>query len=138
MQSANGAGGGVLANDVQHARRATARARRRLQLAAHLGAGPLRSLAVRLARPMEQLTPIAAVWHTVQIYSTDDLMAKPMTIGNTRAGCTTSGSPHSRNAILGTKMKCRGLPRLGRGQPRDRRLSRLCGLQQLFTLSLAQ
>jgi tripartite-type tricarboxylate transporter receptor subunit TctC len=54
---------------------------------------------------MEQFTPIAAVWHTVPIYSADDLMAKPITVGTSGAGSTTSGYPHSLNAILGTKMK---------------------------------
>lgn len=54
---------------------------------------------------MEQFTPIAAVWHTVPIYSADDLMVKPMTVGTSGAGSTTSGYPHSLNAILGTKMK---------------------------------
>jgi hypothetical protein len=54
---------------------------------------------------MEQFTPIAAVWHTVPIYSADDLLAKPITVGTSGAGSTTSGYPHSLNAILGTKMK---------------------------------
>jgi len=54
---------------------------------------------------MEQFTPIVAVWHTVPIYSADDLMVKPMTVGTSGAGSTTSGYPHSLNAILGTKMK---------------------------------
>jgi tripartite-type tricarboxylate transporter receptor subunit TctC len=54
---------------------------------------------------MEQFTPIAAVWHTVPIYSADDLLVKPMTVGTSGAGSTTSGYPHSLNAILGTKMK---------------------------------
>jgi len=54
---------------------------------------------------MEQFTPIAAVWHTVPIYSADDLMTKEMTVGTSGAGSTTSGYPHSLNAILGTRMK---------------------------------
>jgi hypothetical protein len=54
---------------------------------------------------MEQFTPIAAVWHTVPIHSADDLMMKPITVGTSGAGSTTSGYPHSLNAILGTKMK---------------------------------
>ncbi|MBX9778622.1 MAG: hypothetical protein K2Y71_29985 [Xanthobacteraceae bacterium] len=54
---------------------------------------------------MEQFTPIAAVWHTVPIYSADDLLVKPMTVGTSGAGSTTSGYPHSLNAILGTKMR---------------------------------
>jgi hypothetical protein len=40
---------------------------------------------------MEQFTPIAAVWHTVPIYSADDLLAKPITVGTSGAGSTTSG-----------------------------------------------
>jgi hypothetical protein len=54
---------------------------------------------------MEQFTPIAAVWHTVPIYSADDLMVKSMNVGTSGAGSTTSGYPHALNAILGTKMK---------------------------------
>ncbi len=54
---------------------------------------------------MEQFTPIAAVWHTVPIYSADDLLTKPMNVGASGAGSTTSGYPNSLNAILGTKMK---------------------------------
>jgi tripartite-type tricarboxylate transporter receptor subunit TctC len=54
---------------------------------------------------MEQFTPIAAVWHTVPIHNADDLFVKPMTVGTTGAGSTTSGYPYSLNAILGTKMK---------------------------------
>jgi tripartite-type tricarboxylate transporter receptor subunit TctC len=54
---------------------------------------------------MEQFTPIAAVWHTVPIYSADDLMVRPMNVGGSGPGSTTSGYPHSLNAILGTKMK---------------------------------
>jgi tripartite-type tricarboxylate transporter receptor subunit TctC len=54
---------------------------------------------------MEHFTPIVAVWHTVPIYSADDLMVKSMTVGSSGAGSTTWGYPHSLNAILGTKMK---------------------------------
>jgi tripartite-type tricarboxylate transporter receptor subunit TctC len=54
---------------------------------------------------MEQFTPIAAVWHTVPIYSADDLLSKPINVGTSGAGSTTSGYPNSLNAILGTKMK---------------------------------
>jgi hypothetical protein len=54
---------------------------------------------------MEQFTPIAAVWHTIPIYSADDLLTKPMNVGSSGAGSTTSGYPNSLNAILGTKMK---------------------------------
>jgi hypothetical protein len=54
---------------------------------------------------MEQFTPIAAVWHTVPVYSADDLMLKSINVGTSGAGSTTSGYPHSLNAILGTKMK---------------------------------
>jgi hypothetical protein len=54
---------------------------------------------------MEQFTPIAAVWHTVPIYTADDLMVHPINVGTSGAGSTTSGYPHSLNAILGTKMK---------------------------------
>jgi tripartite-type tricarboxylate transporter receptor subunit TctC len=54
---------------------------------------------------MEQFTPIAAVWHTVPIHSADDLLVRSMNVGTSGAGSTTSGYPHSLNAILGTKMK---------------------------------
>jgi tripartite-type tricarboxylate transporter receptor subunit TctC len=54
---------------------------------------------------MEQFTPIAAVWHTVPIYSADDLMVTPINVGGSGPGSTTSGYPHSLNTILGTKMK---------------------------------
>ena len=54
---------------------------------------------------MEQFTPIAAVWHTVPVYSAYDLMTTPINVGTAGAGSTTSGYPHSLNAILGTKMK---------------------------------
>jgi hypothetical protein len=54
---------------------------------------------------MEQFTPIVAVWHTVPIYSADDLMVRSMNVGTSGAGSTTSGYPHSLNAILGTRMK---------------------------------
>jgi tripartite-type tricarboxylate transporter receptor subunit TctC len=57
---------------------------------------------------MEQFTPIVAVWHTSAIHSADDLTTKPMTVGSSGAGSTTSGYPHSLNAILGTKMKVIG------------------------------
>ncbi len=57
---------------------------------------------------MEQFTPIAAVWHTVPIHSADDLMTTPMNVGTSGAGSTTSGYPHSLNAILGTRMKVIG------------------------------
>ena len=54
---------------------------------------------------MEQFTPIAAVWHTVPVYSAYDLTTTPINVGTAGAGSTTSGYPHSLNAILGTKMK---------------------------------
>jgi hypothetical protein len=54
---------------------------------------------------MEQFTPIAAVWHTMPIYSADDLVVTPMNVGGSGPGSTTSGYPNSLNAILGTKMK---------------------------------
>lgn len=54
---------------------------------------------------MEQFTPIAAVWHTVPIHTADDLMVKPMNVGTSGAGSTTSGYPHALNAILGTRMR---------------------------------
>jgi len=54
---------------------------------------------------MEQFTPIAAVWHTVPVYTADDLLTTPINVGTAGAGSTTSGYPHSLNAILGTKMK---------------------------------
>ena len=54
---------------------------------------------------MEQFTPIAAVWHTTPIYSADDLLVHPINVGGSGPGSTTSGYPHSLNAILGTKMK---------------------------------
>ena len=57
---------------------------------------------------MEQFTPIVAVWHTVPIHSADDLLSTPMNVGTSGAGSTTSGYPHSLNAILGTKMKVIG------------------------------
>src|SRR5262249_40469103 len=57
---------------------------------------------------MEQFTPIVAVWHTSAIHSADDLTTKPMTVGSSGAGSTTSGYPYSLNAILGTKMKVIG------------------------------
>jgi tripartite-type tricarboxylate transporter receptor subunit TctC len=54
---------------------------------------------------MEQFTPIAAVWHTVPVYTADDLLTTPINVGTAGAGSTTSGYPNSLNAILGTKMK---------------------------------
>lgn len=57
---------------------------------------------------MEQFTPIVAVWHTVPIYSADDLITTPMIVGTTGAGSTSFGYPNALNAILGTKMKVIG------------------------------
>ena len=57
---------------------------------------------------MEQFTPIAAVWHTVPVYSAADLLTTPINIGTSGAGSTTSGYPYALNAILGTKMKVIG------------------------------
>src|SRR5262249_6102057 len=52
---------------------------------------------------MEQFTPIVAVWHTVPVYSFEDLLKISINVGTSGAGSTTSGYPHSLNAILGTK-----------------------------------
>jgi tripartite-type tricarboxylate transporter receptor subunit TctC len=57
---------------------------------------------------MEQFTPIVAVWHTVPIYSFEDLLKISINVGTSGAGSTTSGYPHSLNAILGTKIKVIG------------------------------
>jgi tripartite-type tricarboxylate transporter receptor subunit TctC len=57
---------------------------------------------------MEQFTPIVAVWHTVPVYSFDDLLKIPINVGTSGAGSTTAGYPHSLNAILGTKIKVIG------------------------------
>jgi tripartite-type tricarboxylate transporter receptor subunit TctC len=54
---------------------------------------------------LDQFVPIVAVWHTVPIYSADDLLIRPMTVGSSGAGSTTAGYPNSLNAILGTKIK---------------------------------
>jgi tripartite-type tricarboxylate transporter receptor subunit TctC len=54
---------------------------------------------------LDQFVPIAAAWHSVPIYTADDLMAKTMTVGSSGAGSTTSGYPNALNAILGTKFK---------------------------------
>jgi tripartite-type tricarboxylate transporter receptor subunit TctC len=54
---------------------------------------------------LDQFVPIVAVWHTVPIFSADDLLIRPMTVGSSGAGSTTSGYPNSLNAILGTKIK---------------------------------
>jgi tripartite-type tricarboxylate transporter receptor subunit TctC len=57
---------------------------------------------------MDQFTPIVAVWHTVPVYSADDLTAHSINVGTSGAGSTTSGYPRALNAILGTKMKVIG------------------------------
>ncbi len=57
---------------------------------------------------MEQFTPIVAVWHTSPIHSADDLTTKPMNVGTSGAGSTTSGYPNALNGILGTRMKVIG------------------------------
>ena len=57
---------------------------------------------------MEQFTPIVAVWHTVPVYSFEDLLKIPINVGTSGAGSTTSGYPQSLNAILGTKIKVIG------------------------------
>lgn len=57
---------------------------------------------------MDRFTPIAAVWHTVPIYSADDLTTHSINVGTSGAGSTTSGYPRALNAILGTKMKVIG------------------------------
>jgi tripartite-type tricarboxylate transporter receptor subunit TctC len=54
---------------------------------------------------LDQFVPIVAAWHTVPIYSADDLMARSMTVGSSGAGSTTSGYPNALNAIIGTKLK---------------------------------
>jgi tripartite-type tricarboxylate transporter receptor subunit TctC len=57
---------------------------------------------------MDQFTPIAAVWHTVPVFSADDLLTHSINVGSSGAGSTTSGYPRALNAILGTKMKVIG------------------------------
>jgi tripartite-type tricarboxylate transporter receptor subunit TctC len=57
---------------------------------------------------MDQFTPIVAVWHTVPVYSADDLTSHSINVGTSGAGSTTSGYPRALNAILGTKMKVIG------------------------------
>jgi tripartite-type tricarboxylate transporter receptor subunit TctC len=57
---------------------------------------------------MDQFTPIVAVWHTVPVYSADDLTSHSVNVGSSGAGSTTSGYPRALNAILGTKMKVIG------------------------------
>jgi tripartite-type tricarboxylate transporter receptor subunit TctC len=57
---------------------------------------------------MEQFTPIVAVWHTVPVYSPDDLLKIPINVGTSGVGSTTAGYPYSLNAILGTKFKVIG------------------------------
>ena len=57
---------------------------------------------------LDQFVPIVAVWHTVPIYSAEDLLTRKMTVGSSGAGSTTSGYPNSLNAILGTKIKVIG------------------------------
>jgi len=57
---------------------------------------------------MEQFTPIVAVWHTTPIHTADDLLTRPMNVGTSGAGSTTSGYPNALNGILGTKMKVIG------------------------------
>lgn len=54
---------------------------------------------------LDQFVPIVAAWHTVPIYSADDLMTRTMTVGSSGAGSTTSGYPNALNAIIGTKIK---------------------------------
>jgi hypothetical protein len=48
------------------------------------------------------------VWHTVPVYSFEDLLKISINVGTSGAGSTTSGYPHSLNAILGTKIKVIG------------------------------
>jgi tripartite-type tricarboxylate transporter receptor subunit TctC len=57
---------------------------------------------------LDQFVPIVAVWHTVPIYSADDLMTKAMTVGSSGAGSTSAGYPNALDAILGTKIKVIG------------------------------
>lgn len=57
---------------------------------------------------MERFTPIVAVWHTVPVFSFEDLVKTPINVGTSGAGSTTAGYPHSLNAILGTKIKVIG------------------------------
>ena len=54
---------------------------------------------------MEQFTPIVAVWHTVPVYSPDDLLKTPINVGTSGVGSTTgdirtpsmrSSGPNSR------------------------------------------
>jgi tripartite-type tricarboxylate transporter receptor subunit TctC len=57
---------------------------------------------------LDQFVPIVAAWHTVPIYSADDLMTRPMTVGSSGAGSTSGGYPNALDAILGTKIKVIG------------------------------
>ncbi len=57
---------------------------------------------------MEQFTPIVAVWHTVPVYSPEDLIKIPINVGTSGAGSTTAGYPYALNGILGTKFKVIG------------------------------
>jgi tripartite-type tricarboxylate transporter receptor subunit TctC len=57
---------------------------------------------------LDQFVPIVAVWHTVPIYSADDLLTRPMNVGTTGPGSTTWGYPRALNAILGTQMRVIG------------------------------
>jgi len=106
-----GAGGVVLANYLQ-----TRAARDGTEIAAFehgtafaslLNGTPVQFDPVKLGwlGSLDQFVPIAAVWHTVPIYSADDLMTKTMTVGSSGGGSTTGGYPHALNAIIGTKIK---------------------------------
>jgi tripartite-type tricarboxylate transporter receptor subunit TctC len=57
---------------------------------------------------LDQFVPIVAAWHTVPIYSADDLMTRSMTVGSSGAGSTSGGYPNALNAILGTKIRVIG------------------------------
>ncbi|MCC6889473.1 MAG: hypothetical protein IT536_13140 [Hyphomicrobiales bacterium] len=69
---------------------------------------PIDPLSLGWLGSMEQFTPIVAVWHTVPVYVFEDLLKISINVGSSGAGSTTSGYPHSLNAILGTKIKVIG------------------------------
>jgi tripartite-type tricarboxylate transporter receptor subunit TctC len=57
---------------------------------------------------LDQFVPIVAAWHTVPVYSADDLMTQSMTVGSSGAGSTSGGYPNALNAILGAKIRVIG------------------------------
>jgi tripartite-type tricarboxylate transporter receptor subunit TctC len=72
---------------------------------AHVSFDPL---ALGWLGSMEQFTPIVAVWHTVPVYSPEDLLKIPINVGTSGTGSTTAGYPYALNGILGTKFKVIG------------------------------